>query len=184
MHHAYDRMHRMREGFMDFDRVIRSLNPEREDIVLDIGSGDGVFSLKLSPLVRMVYPIDVSADAHKITEKRIKEAEVTNVKPYLADVCKGLPVSGFNAVIFVTSFHDLECRESILKEIKKKHNGKLKISITEFKKESSSFGPPASIRLSQDELDSIFNAEGFVSVFRDEFGPLYINRYELLASHE
>ncbi len=180
MNHDYERMHSMREKFMDFDRVITSLNPEKKDIVLDIGSGDGVFSFKLSPLVDTVYPIDVSRNAHEIMERRIAESGVTNVKPQLADVCKGLPVSGFNAVLFVTSFHDLECRAEILKEIKKKYSGKLKISIVEFKKEGSTIGPPTSIRMSQEELDAVFNAEGFFSVFHDEFGPLYINRYVLI----
>jgi len=180
MHHDYERMHDMRKSFMDFDRIIKSLDPKKDDVVVDIGSGDGVFSLKLSELVKIVYPVDVSTSAHKAVEAKIAESKVRNVKPYIADVCNGLPVSGFNAVIFVTSFHDLECRATILEEIKRKHSGTLKISITEFKKEGTAMGPPVSIRMSQDELDSIFVPEGFVSVYHDEFGPLYINRYELV----
>lgn len=180
--HSYEHMHRRRSGFMDTGRIISALNPSPEDIVIDVGSGDGIFSIELSQKVKEVYAVDVSNEAHKLMERRIREANVRNVHPLQADVCEGIPVKGFNAVLLVTSFHDFPCREELLDEFRRNSTGELKVAIAEFKKEETSMGPPMEIRIARDELDRLFSKHGFVSRYYDEMGPLYINRYELVPA--
>ncbi len=165
---------------MDTGRIISSLNPSPEDIVLDVGSGDGTISIELSRKVREVYAIDFSNEAHKLMEKRTSESGVKNVHPIKADVCKGIPVKGFNAVLMVTSFHDFSCREKLLDEFRENSSGKLKLAVVEFKKEETSMGPPMEMRIAKDELDGIFRKHGFAQEFYDEMGPLYIVRYRLI----
>lgn len=177
--HNYRHMHRRRSSFLDVDRILKSLNPVPEDVVLDLGSGDGMFSLKLATMVRDVYPIDVNEEGHRSVLEAVSRDGHKNIHPVLADVCNGIPVSGFTSALMVTSFHDFSCRDELLEDIKKKSSGKLKIAIVEFRKDATEMGPPVSIRISRKELDRIFGSHGFMSVYYDEMGPLYINRYEL-----
>ncbi|MEM0157835.1 MAG: methyltransferase domain-containing protein, partial [Thermoplasmataceae archaeon] len=140
--HNYGHMHRWRSSFLDADRILKSLNPGPEDIVIDVGSGDGIFSMKLAKMVRDVYPIDINESGHRAVEQAAAKEGYKNVHPVLADVCKGIPVSGFNSALMVTSFHDFECRDDLLEEIRKKSSGKLKIAIAEFRKDAIMLGPP------------------------------------------
>lgn len=180
--HTYEHMHRRRSGFLDMGRIISVLNPSADDIVIDVGSGDGIFSIELSHRVKEVYALDLSREAHRLMEQRIRESGITNVHPILADVCSGIPVKGYNSVLLVTSFHDFGCKDDLLDELIKNSSGSLKVTIVEFKKEETSMGPPMEIRISREELDAIFKRHGFVSTYYEEMGPLYINRYERITS--
>lgn len=176
--HNYEHMHRRRADFLDVDRIIKAMEPKADDIVIDVGSGDGIFSLRISGMVREVYPVDINSEAHRIMKKSISESGIRNIHPVQADVCEGIPVTGYNSVLLMTSFHDFECRDRLLEEFKRNSRGRLKITIIEFKKEETSMGPPMEIRISREDLDEQFRRHGFASVYYDEMGPLYINRYE------
>jgi protein-L-isoaspartate O-methyltransferase len=178
--HDYGHMHRRRSSFLDVDRILKSLDPLADDVVIDVGSGDGMFSLKLAAIVRDVYPIDVNEEGHRVVQEAVARDGHRNIHPVIADVCNGIPVTGFTSALMVTSFHDFACRDDLLEDIKKKSSGKLKIAIAEFKKDATEMGPPVSIRISREDLDNIFARHGFKSVYYDEMGPLYINRYELM----
>jgi protein-L-isoaspartate(D-aspartate) O-methyltransferase len=71
--------------------MIQALNPDKEDRVLEIGTGSGYAAAVLSRLVSMVYTIERLRPLAKEAEALLKKLKYENVKVYTRDGTKGLP---------------------------------------------------------------------------------------------
>jgi protein-L-isoaspartate(D-aspartate) O-methyltransferase len=71
--------------------MIQALNPDKDDRVLEIGTGSGYAAAVLSRLVTMVYTIERLDSLAKEAETLLKKLKYENIKVYTGDGTKGLP---------------------------------------------------------------------------------------------
>jgi protein-L-isoaspartate(D-aspartate) O-methyltransferase len=80
--------------------MIQALNPDKDDKVLEIGTGSGYAAAVLSRLVSMVYTIERLDSLAKEAEALLKKLKYDNIKVYTGDGTKGLPAEApFDAII-------------------------------------------------------------------------------------
>ena len=180
MHHNfnYERALEFREKYIPLPDVLEVANPLPEDILVDIGAGDGFYSIIFAERVKKVYYVDPSETARELLKKNIGKTPVNNLTVVSDDVCENLDIAGYNKVFFSNSFHDIICREDLIDRLKKNSSENLEIILTEFKLESE-IGPPVEIRIDQEHLDRIFSSKGFRLMKRIELRYHYISRFGL-----
>jgi protein-L-isoaspartate(D-aspartate) O-methyltransferase len=71
--------------------MIQALNPDKDDRVLEIGTGSGYAAAVLSRLVSIVYTIERLDSLAKEAEALLKKLKYENIKVYTGDGTKGLP---------------------------------------------------------------------------------------------
>lgn len=179
-HFDYSRVQEMRDKYIPYAEVENIVNPEDGDIILDIGSGDGFYSMNYARKAHngLVYAIELSDEANAILTERISKGGLENIRILQKDVCSGIGIKGFNKAFFSNSFHDLECQDKLLEELVKNSGGDLEITLIEFKK-NSEIGPPEHVKISEDELDEIFERHGFKLVGSANLEQHYIRKYSI-----
>lgn len=180
-HFNYERVQKMREKYVPYPEVEKIVDPGNDDIILDIGSGDGFYSLNYArkATAGRVYAIEMNDEANSILKDNMAAAGISNIEILQKDVCSGLGVKGFNKVFFSTSFHDIGCHDSLIDELITNSAGKLEITLIEFRK-NSEIGPPGNIKLSEEELGVIFRRHGFILAESLILEQHYIHKYSLM----
>jgi ubiquinone/menaquinone biosynthesis C-methylase UbiE len=177
-HHRHNHPGRPSSIFFSPDQVLGKLGIKEGNIILDAGCGDGFISLAASQLVGesgLVFAVDL--DPHSIDnviqvarQKRIENIDVIN-----ADISKTLPIENriIDICLMVNVFHGIMENEEtrpVMRELKRilQYDGKL--VIVDFKKIESYPGPPVSIRLEPEKMESILREHGFEKVDYFEIG--------------
>ena len=84
--------------------MTESLDPDREDRVLEIGTGSGYQAAVLSPLVDQVYSIEIVEPLGKQAAKVLKKLKYDNVFTKIGDGFKGWPQHApFDKIILTCS---------------------------------------------------------------------------------
>ncbi len=84
--------------------MTESLDPDREDRVLEIGTGSGYQAAVLSPLVDQVYSIEIVEPLGKQAAKVLKKLKYDNVYTKIGDGFKGWPQHApFDKIILTCS---------------------------------------------------------------------------------
>ena len=155
----YDRLAEMRKTLVNTEKIIEFMGVKKGDIIADVGSGDGYYSLLFSPLCAKVYSIDHSEDGTERERKKILEKDIPNIEVIKKDACQMSSLPEVSRVFFSTSFHDFPCQDRLIRGFSSKQ--KPIFTLIEFKKDAE-FGPPMEIKLSPEELDKIFKKNGYV----------------------
>jgi protein-L-isoaspartate(D-aspartate) O-methyltransferase len=80
--------------------MIEALHPDKDDRVLEIGTGSGYAAAVLSRLVAQVYTVERLENLAKQAEKTLKKLKYENVEVVIGDGTKGLPDKApFNGII-------------------------------------------------------------------------------------
>jgi ubiquinone/menaquinone biosynthesis C-methylase UbiE len=167
------------KGFLDVGKVLKYIGINEGDRFLDLGCGDGHFSIAASQVVGkdgLVYAFDVDEESIAQLQREIAEKKITNIKASVADITKKLPLADeIISLAFMSNvLHGLvenDEADGTLNEIARvtPYNGKL--AIVEFKKQESPMGPPLSIRLSPDDVETLARGYGFSKESVQEVGP-------------
>ena len=144
------------ESLLDKEVILNALNIQPGQTILDAGCGDGYMSKEFAKLTKeagKVYALDaddVSIEALKTT------LETNTIEALACDITQKtiLASSSVDLVYSSTVLHGFTEKQmqDFIEEIQRvlKPNGTL--AILEIKKKDTPFGPPLSIRLSQEEL--------------------------------
>jgi ubiquinone/menaquinone biosynthesis C-methylase UbiE len=171
---------RSSKGFLDAGKVLKYIGIKEGDRFLDLGCGDGHFSIAASQAVGkdgLVYAFDVDEESIAQLQREIAEKKITNIKASVVDITKKLPLADESiSLAFMSNdvLHGLVENgeaDSTLNEIARvtTYNGKL--AIVEFKKQESPMGPPLSIRLSHEDVETLARGYGFSKESVQEVGP-------------
>jgi ubiquinone/menaquinone biosynthesis C-methylase UbiE len=101
---------------------------KREDTMLEVGTGTGIFAFILAEQVKSITAIDFAEEMIGIAKEKQKEEGINNIIFQAGDVCKlSFPDKSIDAIIAVNVFHLLGNPSLALKESKRvlKTNGKL-----------------------------------------------------------
>jgi ubiquinone/menaquinone biosynthesis C-methylase UbiE len=149
--------------FFSPDQLLDRLGIKEGDTILDAGCGDGFISIAASDLVGesgLVFAIDLDARSIEMLIHALREKRIGNIDVIRADISKTLPIENriIDFCLMVNVFHGLlENQETrpVLRELKRilKYDGKL--VIVDFKKMESYPGPPITIRIEPEKMESI-----------------------------
>lgn len=175
----HDHHGRSSKGFLDVGKVLRCIGINEGDRFLDLGCGDGYFSIAASRVVGksgIVYAFDVDEESIARLKNEIADRKLTNVEASVVDITKKLPLAdeSINLAFMSNVLHGLvenDEADRTLKEIARVTARKGRMAVVEFKKQESPMGPPLSIRLSPDEVEALVLGYGFSSGSVQEVGP-------------
>ncbi|MFW9852094.1 MAG: class I SAM-dependent methyltransferase [Candidatus Thorarchaeota archaeon] len=120
--------------FMDAEKLLVPSGIKKEQKVLEVGCGPGFFTIPAAEIVGnkgLIYAIDINPFAIKKVEKKIKKANIKNVKVMLADVTDTkLQENSIDVAFFFGVIHNLiGIIEDVIKEMYRilKPNGTIAI---------------------------------------------------------
>ena len=173
-HFNYDAAAEMRKKYIPIEKVLQIVNPSGGDTIMDIGGGDGHYSVVFSQHCDKVIYVDPSSPAVDLMRKRT-EASQGKIEIYHDDICHMALPRGFNKVFFSNSFHDIHCRDELISRLADNGND-VKFALIEFMKDAD-IGPPDFVKIGPDELDSIFSKHGYSMEKREILEKHYISLY-------
>ena len=172
---------RSSKGFLDSGAILKRIGINQGDRFLDLGSGEGYFSIAASQVVGkdgLVYAFDVDTNSIARLKKEMAERRLTNIEASVVDVSQKLPLANESVnLAFVSNvLHGLVANgeaDGTLKEIARVTVQDGRLAIVEFKKQESPMGPPLSIRLSPEEVEVLTKGYCFSKVAVKEAGPYH-----------
>ncbi len=104
-------------------KLMPSLGVKEGDHVADFGAGSGHHTVRLSPLVGAkgkVYAIDVQKEMIAILQRRVKQANLTNVQTVLnTEKDPKLPAKALDMILMVDVYHELTYPYEVTAELVK-----------------------------------------------------------------
>lgn len=180
MHHFdYDKISERRSKYIPYDKVERFMDLHDEDILLDIGSGDGFYSVNFARLLNRgkVFALEVDRRGYDLLAERMQKENITNVYILFQDACDEFDLSGYTKVFFSNTFHDLPCRNELIDRLLKGGSARLEIILIEYRKDTLETGPPEGIKISEEEMREIFEGKGFRLIDSVRLEHNYLHRY-------
>jgi ubiquinone/menaquinone biosynthesis C-methylase UbiE len=164
---------------IDVDLFFQFLAVKPGISVVDLGSGPGDYSIAIASIIGKegrVYAVDLWEGCIEFLKSEIKRLGIGNIEPILADMSKRLPFEGesIDVCLMATVLHDLKDNKShdaALSEVKRFLKKDGIFAIVEFTKRDGPPGPPASIRLSPEEVAVLVEPHGFVKKGVYDLGP-------------
>lgn len=110
----------LRMRYRNPSAVIQFANVQPDWIVLDLGCGNGAFTLELAKCVRIVHAVDVQPAMLEALERRLAHTNVPNVRLHLAPATH-LPFDAetFDAVLMISVLPMLHDRATALGEVRR-----------------------------------------------------------------
>lgn len=175
----YDSVAERRARYIPYDSVEKFVSPSGNDVLVDIGAGDGFYSCSFAGRLPggRVIAVEVDERGVSLINDRIRKEGTTNVEVIKADVCNGFSAHGYNKAFFSTTFHDIPCRSELVDRLVKGSSGTLDIYLIEFRKDILDFGPPADVRFSREELRDFFEKKGFRLIKEELLSHHYLHHY-------
>lgn len=149
---------------LDIKGSLKALSFSDNMILADIGSGTGLLVFEAHKYKdSKIYSIEMSQTMIDIQKQRIKERNIENIEIIEQNVDKSeikLKDESCDIVTMITVFHEIDNKESFVKEIRRILKPDGKFLITEFHKKETGFGPPLNERLSSEDIREICSKEG------------------------
>ena len=155
----------------DADEVFRVMAVKEGDCFVDMGCGQGKYSLHASRLVGSggkVIALDRGESNLRELKQRINGDRIQNIQVDVANIAEHIPVASDSADVcmLATVLHslDLDSEGAVLfSEIKRILKPGGHVAILECKKENTGFGPPLSMRCSPEEMEKLLKTYGLTT---------------------
>ena len=168
---AMDNPHRV----LKVDEVIAKLGLKPGDIVADIGSGSGAFSIPMAKAIApngILYAVDIDQAMLDHVAARAKEAGISNLRTVLGEYDDPkLPVKNVDVAFFHRVLHMIEHRQIYLNATAKYLKPDGRVVVIDKNKEQS---PDSWMWLNQSDVDTWMAAIGFYPA--QQF-PIFDDRY-------
>lgn len=152
------------------DEVLDIADIKNGKDILDIGSGPGLFTLPSAKLTTgTVTAVDMSEKMTTFLSNRLSEENITNVKVINGTV-ESLDDEAFDRVLIVHLIHEVPDPKSFAKQIAIHMAEGGLVTLVDWKKIPTEFGPPVDHRISENELAQIFESD-FTEISRIDWGP-------------
>jgi arsenite methyltransferase len=154
-----------RDAYQKPADVVKALKIKEGEVIADIGSGSGYFTLRLAEALGKtgrVYAVDVNADMIRHLNRRIRDAQVGNVVTILCAPDDPLLCDNSVDRFFICdTWHHIEGHQKYLALLKKMLKPGGQVIMLDFKKEKTPVGPPMAMRISRDDLVKEMETNGF-----------------------
>ena len=174
----YSRTKEMRNNFLPLEKVKAFVDLKDGQTLMDVGAGDGFYSLAfaLDNPGSVITALEPGRNGSVLIKKQISELGVKNIKVIGESACDEHDYSPYDKVFFSNVFHDLECKEELLKNLSKSMKKGSELIFIEFRKEVE-IGPPQHIRISEKELESMIAKAGFRLAASERLQLHYMHKY-------
>jgi len=165
-----------RVSALQVDRVIQTLKLDPSDVVADIGSGPGVFSVPLGRVLEsgLVYAVDVEPKQLDALRGRATQASLANVVPVLGGFDDPfLPVGRIDLALVVDTYHHIQGRTEYFARLRGAFREDGRLAIVEWKAGELPMGPPPAHKLAEGVRPSELRAAGFQLVETFDFLELH-----------
>lgn len=145
--------------------------------VLDLGCGVGRYSIAIARALGgtgLVSALDSWDEGIETLKRTIRTEAIPNIRPILADIAGRLPLgdASVDLCLIATVLHDIapDHQASALAEAVRVLRPGGVLALVEFKKVDRGPGPPASIRISEQEAGAMVERHGLVETYRGDLG--------------
>ena len=171
----------------DPDEVFRQLALKPRDVLLDLGSGPGDYSMEAAELVGpegKVIALDRWEYAVSGLEQQAAERGFKHVKPMLCDITQELPVANdsVDVCLICTVLHIFpwpKFEMDMFAEIKRVLKPGGRLAVIECKKEEQPWGPPRNMRISPEEMEQGLGTRGYIKTAYTDLGKTYLIQFEV-----
>jgi ubiquinone/menaquinone biosynthesis C-methylase UbiE len=154
-----------RDAYQKPDEVMKALALRPGEVVADVGSGPGYFTLRFARAVGetgRVYAVDVSPDMIRTLNHRLRDAGIRNVVPVLSEPDDPLlPDASVDRFVIVDTWHHVEGRPAYLALLKRMLKPGGEVVHIDFQKRDLPIGPPLEMKISREDLVRQMEAAGF-----------------------
>jgi len=161
-----------RDAWQMPDRVIAALNLKPGQIVADIGSGTGYFSVRLakSAAAPRVYGADIEPSMVTYLRERAAKENLHNVISVQATADSANLPEPVDLVLIVDTYHHIGDREAYFRRLAKSLKPGGRVAIIDFKPDSPD-GPPKDFRFSPEKFKSEMGKAGYKLAAQNDFLP-------------
>ena len=165
-------------GALDPARVLERAGLKPGMSVLDLGAGEGRFSIPAASVASNVRAIDISEEAVEFLREEASRLGLRNVEASVADVRDDLGFrEEFDFVILANVLHGFVrsgSADAVLENARRALRPGGRLLVVEFRPDAGSPpGPPSSMRISPEELAALASRHGFEEVDRFDAGPFH-----------
>ena len=169
------------KAFLDAERVLRETGLKRGDSFLDVGCGEGHFSIAASKIVGnkgKVYALDSYEKSIAVLKEQIHREHITNIEAIIADVTRQMPLPDaiIDVCLMSNVMHGFLANgevPGVMTEVARVMKAGSTLAVVEFQKIDGPPGPPISIRMTPEELEALISGYGFKKDRVVEVGPIH-----------
>ncbi len=155
------------------DQIMDSLAVADASVVADVGAGSGWFTIHLARRVGpqgVVYAQDVQPEMLNAISRRVLREGLTNVKPVLGRGSDPrLPAGVIDAVLLVDTYHEIDDRVTMLKNIAKSLKPQGRLGVVDFRLDGTGPGPEPDERVSPDVVVKDAKSAGLRLIRQEPF---------------
>jgi ubiquinone/menaquinone biosynthesis C-methylase UbiE len=156
------------------DEVVAAMGLSKGEVVCEVGSGPGVFALRLAKAVGpqgRVYAIDVDPRMIAILESRAQADSIANISTSLSADGRGLPPEPVDAVLLANTFHHFTEPLPYLRELKDRLKPGGRIMNVDFHRRELPVGPPVEHLISREAFLTLAEEAGLRVLEEKAFLP-------------
>ena len=169
------------KAFLNAKHVLQETGLKSGDVFLDVGCGAGHFSIAASKIVGAqgkVYALDSYEKSIAVLKDRIRNEHIGNIEAIVADVTKMMPLPDAitDVCLMANVMHGFLANgevPSVMTEVARVMKVGSTLAIVEFQKVEGPPGPPISIRMTPEELETLISSYGFKKSRVVEVGPIH-----------
>jgi ubiquinone/menaquinone biosynthesis C-methylase UbiE len=154
------------------EEIVERASPQQGEVCADLGAGTGYISIPLSREVRTVIALDSQREMLDSLRGSIGPEHPDNIWTVIGELPE-LPFAdgSVDRVFIVNVLHEFEDRDRLVQEVRRVLKDAGRVSLVDFQKKQTSFGPPVSERIGIEDVESIFS--GFTSLESWSFEEFY-----------
>lgn len=169
------------KAFLDAERVLRETGLKKGDSFLDVGCGEGHFSIAASKIVGnkgKVYALDSYEKSIAVLKEQIHREHIRNIEAIVADVTQKMPLPDaiIDVGLMANVMHGFLANgevPGVMTETARVMKSGSTLAVVEFQKIDGPPGPPISIRMTPEELEALISGYGFKKARVVEVGPIH-----------
>ena len=161
-----------RDAYQKPHEVIKALDLKAGEVIADVGSGSGYFTLRLAAHVGdsgRVYGVDIDPDMVRHLNRRVRDAGLHNVHALLADPDDPLLPEAVDRFLIVDTWHHIEAQEKYLALMRTLLKPGGQVIMIDFQKRELPLGPPLAMKIAREDLIQQMETNGFRLVKENTF---------------
>jgi cyclopropane fatty-acyl-phospholipid synthase-like methyltransferase len=163
-----------RDAYQKPHEVITALELKPGEVIADIGSGSGYFTLRLAAHVGdsgRVYGVDIDPEMVRYLNRRVRDVALRGVHVILADPDDPLLPEPVDRFLIVDTWHHIGNQAKYLTLMRKLLKPGGQIVMIDFQKRELPLGPPLAMKVAREALIQQMEANGFRLVMEHTFLP-------------
>jgi ubiquinone/menaquinone biosynthesis C-methylase UbiE len=163
-----------RDAYQKPREVIAALDLKEGEVIADIGSGSGYFTLRVAAQVGdrgRVYGVDVDPDMVRHLNRRVRDAGARNVHVLLAPRDDPLLPEPVDRFLIVDTWHHIDDQARYLGLMRGLLKPGGQVVMIDFQKKDLPLGPPLAMKIAREDLIGQMEANGFRLAKEHSFLP-------------